>query len=373
MATVRFTHTASITAEARVERTWSAPGTGQAGTATITLARGSVAANPAFIDANGLSLIEVLDEGGCGSWLGVGMEPTFTQAEIVIPAVQVWGILGQRVIQRSGLLSHVSPGYVVSEALRTSLAGVSTVQLAQASDGDAPDIRSIEIDGRDPLAVLTEMMQTASADLHIDAAGGIHWCGPLANATRRDTLLVADGNFHDVSYQPNARERVQEVIATAGETRYTARLPAGDMHAWPAQATINVAAAGDVLVVAAHAELAQRNAPAITIEGSVGPELWSIRERDFIKTLVPWAGFTGISRWCRVVSRSLSDDASRMRVQLQVMQPIAGNVQTAGAGARQKPPQRPGRDGRGGSFLQRLRDMQRTTTDTRREVFRRLP
>jgi hypothetical protein len=194
---------------------------------------------------------------------------------------------------------------------------------------------------------LTALMDASDGELHIATGGEIEWCGPLANASRYDVLLVEGSGFQDVTYTTSIQNRVSEVTSGEGPSEFTARSGDAALDGWPAQATVDGNAA------TAQRELEARSQSSITISGGVTSGHWSIRERDFVQVLIPRAGFGGRMHRCRVLARSLADGDHLMRLELQVMQPVAPTtITSAGAGARQRPPMRAASDLSAGSFAQ---------------------
>jgi hypothetical protein len=188
----------------------------------------------------------------------------------------------------------------------------------------------------------------------VSATGICEWAGPLVGR-RYDVLLVEGGNFHEVRYGTSTQDRVAQVTAGDGPDQYTARRGDAAVGNWSAQATIDGSAS------AAQRELEARSSPVVTISGGVTSEYWDIREHDYISVLVPRAGRTGRIHRCRVLARSLADGDRLMRLVLQVIRPVPTALITgSGAGARQRPPQRPSSDGAMGTFAQAFKLLLRT-------------
>jgi hypothetical protein len=212
-------------------------------------------------------------------------------------------------------------------------------------------------DGQTCMDVLSDMMAASGDELHITASGVVWWAAPFAFASSHQTMLIDGGNFHTGSRRVRNSGRLSEVTAINGDTYYTARDGTAAADGWPGSTSFTTDATGAALVVAARTELQQRVDPTVEISGSVGPELWGIRERDYVTVHLPWAGFSGRTYCCRVLGRRLS--GSEMELVLQVIPNVTGSVLVAGAGGRVRPGMRVSRDGRAGSFVQRQRQQAR--------------
>jgi hypothetical protein len=190
----------------------------------------------------------------------------------------------------------------------------------------------------------------------IDAeTGEVKWLGAFAGDLRNTTLLIAGGNLKEWEYESSGESRVGEVIVKRGNQRF--RLADGNAAlAYPGQVMITVET-GQSMYYLAAVELAQRRRANSMISGGVESSLWHLRERDFIRVIVPQARFHGAEHPCRILGRSLSDDDGLMRLQLQPMDEGSGI---------EKPPMRgggrrtSGHKGRG-SWAQRMRSTQRQT------------
>jgi len=362
MAACTFTNgTASITVDVPASREWRVATTGSVGQATMTLLRSSPAATSTYIDPDGGSIVSIASQGGCGIWRGVILPIAYDGATIQMTALQMGAILGRRIMTRSTAVTNVTAGYVVSVILREALAGVGGLAVTAGSFEGGDHIATYALDGQDAWGALTEMMNQSDGEIDINAeTGEIIWIGSLAAAPRYDPLLIAGGNLRDVSYQTDATNRLAEVVATFGNERYTARRGETAAGGWPAQARVAAKTGGPGLIAAATAELEQRALPAVSISGSVTSADWAIRERQYVRVIVPWARFTGATHVCRVLARSVDDSSPLMTLQLQVIPEVAATTVTSGAGARVRPPQRTGPDRlHSGSFAQQFRQLQR--------------
>lgn len=338
----------AMAADAMCERRWVALVSGEAGEATIRLPRNSDAASSLFIDPEGGSVVRILSNGGCGEWQGVVVDVDDSDANLlIITAYQSGKLLGRRIVNRPGTLVNVSAGYSATVVLTESLSGIRGLSIVNDPfEGGVLSEREFDPNG-DAWGGLTALMDASDGEVHITAGGDVNWCGPLAYAGRYDPLLVEGGNLQDVAYTSSIQNRVSEVTAGEGPQQFTARSGDAARDGWPAQGTVDGTAA------TAQRELEARSQASITISGGVTSEHWSIRERDFVQVLVPRAGFGGRMHRCRVLSRSLTDGDHLMRLELQVIQPVAPTTITgSGAGARQRPPQRASDDLSSGSFAQ---------------------
>ena len=334
---ILFTYgTNSIGVDAPAERRWVLAASGEAGEATIRLPRDSAAASTTYLNPDGGSLVRILSEGGCGEWFGIVADIDDSDPNLLgITAYQPGKLLGIRQLD-AGPIRNTTAGYMATTILREALVGVRGLSLPNAPfEGGTLGEREFDPSG-DAWSGLAALMDASGAEIDVTAAGEINWIGPLANATRYDTLLVAGGNLQEASYRTVGAGRLAEVTAGAGPDAFTARRGDAAADGWPGQATI------DGTAQSAQRELEARADAAILIGGGVTSEHWSIRERDFVNVLIPWAQFGGRLHRCRVLARSLADGEALMRLELQVMRPIAPTtISAVGAGARQPPPQRP--------------------------------
>jgi len=327
----------------------------------MTLPRSSPAATATYIDPDGGSIVSIASQGGCGTWRGVILPIDYDGVTIQLTALQMGAILGRRILTRSAVVANVTAGYVVSVILREALAGVGGLGVTHGPFEGGDHVASYSLDGQDAWGALSEMMDQSDGEIHINAdTGEIIWVGSLAASPRYDPLLIAGGNLRDVSYQTDATNRLAEVVATFGDERYTARRGETAAGGWPTQARVSSETGGAGMIAAATAELEQRTLPAVSISGSVTSAHWAIRERQYVRVIVPWARFTGATHVCRVLARSISDDSPLMPLELQVIPEVAATTVVPGAGARVRPPQRTGPDRlHSGSFAQQFRRLQR--------------
>lgn len=338
----------SIVVDVMAERRWVAPITGEAGEATIRLPRESAANDPVYLDHDGGSLVRILSEGGCGAWSGVVVDIDDTDPGLLtLTAYQPGKLLGKRIVSGLQSLTNVSAGLCATQTLNAALAGVRGLSVRYGPFEGAVLDGTFDPNG-DAWSGITALMDASDGELHITEGGDCQWVGPLACGRRYDTLLIEGGNFQDVQYQTSIQNRVAEVTSGTGPDEFTARRGDAARDGWPAQASID----GGAQV--AQRELEARSAATVTISGGVTSEHWSIRERDYVAVLVPRAGGSGRMHRCRVLARSLADGDHLMRLELQVVRPVAATTITgSGAGGRQRPAQRASADGSSGSFAQR--------------------
>jgi len=334
--------------------------TGEPGSADIRLPYSSGAASSTFVDPRGGSWVEVADEGGIGKWVGIVRELDYGETEIRITAEQPQTMLGDRIMHWETTLRHAQPvGYVAGKVLREALPGVPYLWMDPdwPYDGSDPLMRDYAFSGQDAWAVLLDLMELCTSELVINAdTGEVSWMGALAGDLRQTALLIADGNLRNWSYRASGRERAGEVMVKRGSERYSV-YSGGANIAYPGQVTIT-ADSGYGLHGIAQAELNRRSGAVIAITGAVPSELFSLRERDFVRVVVPPGQFSGAEHPCRILGRSASDDSPLMPLVMQVIDEVAG-VAVA-------PPMRSGGSassgakGRG-SFAQRFRSTQRAT------------
>lgn len=357
MAAITFRRNVSSRAvDAWAERTWQIPATGEPGSASIRLPYTSAAANATYIDPNGGSWVEIADEGGCGKWVGIVREIEYGETEIRLACQQPWCLFGDRVLHWESKYLHPAPvGYYVRKILTEVLPGMPWFWVRYWNEGSDPIIRDFEINGQDAWGALVDLMEQCGSELVINPeTGEITWEGALSGDLRQTAVIIAGGNLKNWSYRASGTERAGEVMAKSGTQRYSAYSGATAI-AYPGQVTIT---ADGSLYGAATAELARRTYSAVTISGQVPSTLFSIRERDFLRVVVPMGKFTGAEHPCRVLGRTRSDDNADMPLMLQVIDELAGVVTAPpmrGGSARTS-----GAKGRG-SFSQRFRSNQRLT------------
>jgi hypothetical protein len=266
-------------------------------------------------------------------------------------------IFGDRVMQVETAYKEALPaGTIAWRVIRDAIAGVPWFWERYLPAESDRTIRGYEIDGQDCWSILQDLMDRSMSELVIDAeTGEVKWLGAFAGDLRNTTLLIAGGNLQEWDYQASGESRVCEVTVKRGRERY--RLADGNAAlAYPGQAMIT-AEGGQSLYYLAALELAQRKSAAAMVAGGVGSALWHLRERDFVRVIVPQARFHGAEHPCRILARSLSDDSALMRLELQVIDEAAGVRQPpmrAGGGRSSGPKGR-------GSWAQRFRSTQRQT------------
>ncbi|MBV6425170.1 MAG: hypothetical protein NAOJABEB_02984 [Steroidobacteraceae bacterium] len=353
MASVVFRRNASSAyADCYAERTWQIPATGDVGQATIELPYSSAAAASSYIDPAGGSWVEIADEGGVGRWVGIVREINYDATSLSLSLAQPWVMLGDRVLRSETTYRQAMPvGYLAGIVLREGLAGLPWLWSRYLPSAAGPLIRNYSVNGQDVWSALLDLMDQSQAEVCIDAeTGEVTWNGALAGDLRQTTLLVADGNFRDWSYRTNGTERAAEVIVKRGSSRlsvYNGTVAKG----YPSQVMVT-ADDGQSLYGVAQAELARRSSVNVTVTGGVPSDLFGIRERDFVRVLLPQANLGGVEHVCRVLSRTVSDDSALMALGLQVIDEALGVIvappmRGASSGAS-------GASGRG-SFAQRQR------------------
>ena len=358
MAAVTFRRNASSRmVDAWCERTWQIPATGDAGEAVIRLPYSSAAASTTYIDPAGGSWVEIANEGGCGAWIGIIREIQYNTAEIQLTCAQPWVLFGDRILHWETTQRHAAPvGYLAGKILREAMSGLPWFwERYLPGEATDPMIRNYEFNGQDAWSALQDLMDQCNSELIIDAeTGEVTWGGALSGDLRQTTLLIADGNLRNWSYRASGQQRAAEVMVKRGNERFSLYSGAGAV-AYPGQVTVT-AATGQSLYNVAAAELPRRAGAAISISGAVTSDLWTIRERDFVRVIVSQAGFSGKEHPCRVLGRRVSDDSPLMQLTLQVIDESVG--------VRVAPPMRGGSTGTSGakgrgSFAQRQRAAQR--------------
>lgn len=355
MALCRFTRDGNtIALDAPAEREWGLVAAGRAGTATVTLPRGSAAASSTYINPEGGSILRISGQAGAGDWVGMVTGLEFSADAIVVSALQPWAILGRRIVRRPLTLTSATPAVIATTVVREALTGLPWFSATLPFTGGGPITLDYDLDGQDAWSVFSDLSRQGGGELHIDAVTGrMDWCGPLAYATQHSGLLVAGVGLQDWRYGVDSAERVTQMTAILDNLRVT--VASGTGSGWAQQAT-TTAGTSFALVDVARAELAALSAPSIAIAGGVTSDWWSIRTRDFVRVLLPGAGFGGETHVCRVVGRRLADGSPLMGVELQVVDTSATLLQ--GIPGRQAPPQRR-------SFAARWRDVLREVNKDR--------
>lgn len=358
MAGVTFRRSASSRmVDAWSERTWSLPSTGDVGSASIRLPYTSAAASATYIDPDGGSWVEIADEGSCGRWIGIIREIQYGATEIELTAFQPAALLGDRVLHWETTFRHTTnAGYIVGRILREVLPGIPYLWSRYTpADGSDPPLRGYSVNGQDAWSAILDLMELSRSELFIDSeTGEVTWEGALAGDLRNTTTLIDGGNLRNTTYRMSGEQRAGEVVAKRGSERLILQHGTATIG-YPGQVTVT-ADAGQSLYVIAASEMERRAGAAVTIGGSVPSSLWTIRERDFVRVLMPAARFGGAEHPCRVLSRSCSDESDLMTLTLQVINEAVG--------VRVAPPMRAastsksGAKGRG-SFAQRQRASQR--------------
>lgn len=364
MARVTFTYNGrSTTVDVPADRAWRAAHTGQAGQATISLPRGSHALSSTYINPDTGSAVLVHDEAGSGIWRGIVTDIGVDGMTTGVTAVQPFQLLGRRIVQSARILRHLTPGLAMTLACNMALDGANALSMATTNEGGGVDISNFQPGGSDLWRVLTDLMANSDGEVHVDVNGVVQWIGPLAGGTRQTELLIAGGNLNNCQYLTSGGDRVAEVIATGTRGTYIARRGEVAAGGWAAQSAIS----GEPGL--AEAEATRRSLPLVQISGAVSPLRWYLRERDFVRVVVPWGRFNGATHTCRVLARSISDRERMMALELQVITstPPPSIPSFIGAGGRQPPPQRPNEDGTGGSPQQQQREVVRRTRRGARE------
>ena len=339
--------------DAWCERSWSLPSTGDVGSARIRLPYTSPAASAAYIDPDGGSWVEIADEGGCGRWLGIVREIQYGATEIELTAYQPAILLGDRVLHWETTFRHTTnAGYVVGRILREVLPGLPFLWSRYTpADGSDPPLRGYSLSGQDAWSALLDLMELSQSELFVDSeTGEVTWEGVLAGDLRNTTTLIDGGNLRNTIYRVSGEQRAGEVVVKRGTERFILQSGTSTIG-YPGQVTVT-ADAGQSLYVIGADELTRRAGASITVGGAVPASLWSIRERDFVRILMPAARFGGAEHPCRVLARSRSDDSDLMDLTLQII--------NESVGVRVAPPMRAsstskaGAKGRG-SFAQQQR------------------
>lgn len=319
MATVRLTRgSSSIIATLPADVAWRMAATGAAGEAAVLIPRGHRAYSSTYINPAGGSLLRIEDERGAGVWLGVTKTPEWTASGLLLKAQQPWAILSKRYVSNGQVLTNTSPGVIVTRALQDAVDGIHFPIRTRLYEACGPVIDRYELRGQDCWSVITDMMRLSDGEISIDPETLIaEWTGAL-NGRQRMGLLVAGKQLQNARYVSSIDDRVTEVIATSGDQTFAAWDGSAAVDHWPAQTTVQGQDGARGLVTPATGELARRNLPMVTLEGEVGPELFSLRERDIVRVAVPFADFTGAMVTARIVARSLSRSGGRMRLGFQV-------------------------------------------------------
>lgn len=349
MATIRFSHTDSIIAQAQCERSWMLPITGNVGQATITLRYDNPAADSNYINMQSGSRVFVYDSDGCGTWVGTITDIDEGPDALRLTAKQPHEILGVRHVTLTGTLRTTSPNAVAYAALTNAGDVFGLHTLDGPWDASGPVIESYGFNGQDAWSVVTAMQEQSDGELNVADDGGLTWCGPFARATTYGTLLQAGSNLRAWSIRTNGGDRIAEAIAIADGVPY--RATDGSVAAQggrPAQAVISAPNARAAQRLA-DTELANRSQPAITITGSVGVTHWGIRERMFVRVIIPRRGGVAARAYaCRVIGRAVSDSSSLMGLTLLVVDAVPSRP-------RMRPTATTAARGRGtGSIAQRL-------------------
>lgn len=317
--------------DAWCERTWMLPSTGEVGTGRIRLPYSSTAASSTYIDPDGGSSVEIISEANCGTWRGIITEINYDNTMIEIAIAQPHILLGRRIIHWEGAQIHPLPiSSIVRKVFRETLPGIPGLWCKTYPTGsNDPLMRGYQYSGQDAWSVLVEMMENSSSEIFIDAdTGEITWEGAMCGDILTEPL-IADGNLHDWRYRALVSSRTSEVTVKTGTHRYTTSNGTSAI-AYPAQSIVT-SGVSMILASSAEAELLRGSGAQVVVEGSVDVELWHLRERQIARVAFPQAGFTGEEHPCRILGRSLSEDSSRMRLILQVIDENADMQQVSPA------------------------------------------
>lgn len=319
MSRVTLRNTTAITIDLPVSRSHVLPIVGQAGQASFTLPYSERAATAAYINPDGGSSV-VIEGGDTGRWVGIVTGLAFDQSGIEVTAHQPSILLSQRTVGYGTHDATQRIGQVALVALRESVATMPWFTIGPtAVDGGVALTDAVSFDYGAAWSILTSLMGMGDEELFIDAeTGRIDWGGAFSHGTLYAPLLCEGGALVGVSTTVDPTARLAHVTARAGIDSYDAY--AGEVAAsgWPAQATVSATGGGNALKAAADSEMGGRIRPRITIDGSVTRDHAAIREGQFVRLLLTRHGFTGGAFCCRVMSRTVDDNAALIGVTFDV-------------------------------------------------------
>jgi hypothetical protein len=303
---------ATYSAELQAKREFRLPATGNAGQGSVLVPYSSPLA--AHVSPNGLDLL-LIQHPTAGDWMGIVTTVEYGDEGITLTALQPWGLIGRRVVQRADTVNNVWPGYLAGIAMdAATVAGM--VQVYPAPNGDTPLVPSYSFGYGDAWSVLQALMDMSDGELSVDAGTGqMDWCGSLSYANAYSPLLIAGQNLRDWKRASEAGDQVSEVLGTFGTGVYSAVYADTAAHHWPAQAMVNANTEREARELAEQV-LSSAAFPAIAVSGSVTYAHAAIRERDYVQVLVPHVGETYT---CRVLARSVDDTANVIGMEFQVM------------------------------------------------------
>lgn len=316
MSYVTFEHTDSITIDVPVECEWAAPGTGRDGSATLTLPYGSPAADAAYINPLGGSLLRVIGEADSSDWRGVIHRPNFTQRGVELSAVELTALLARWPVDLNHVFTNISAEDIVRRALAAGPLPVGGI----AQSG--PHIEGYEFHGEPIWDHVRAMSERSDAELIIDDDYRLHWGG--TGHQSYGTLLNYPKDVAELSWAPDVLDQAIQVTALsdqASATRTLVGLQAG--ASWGAHVVVKTPAS-DQLGAIAEAELARRGRPLETMTAAVTQAHWGIRCGITVQIYVPWAAFTGRIVTGLVIARRRRANSTLMGLELQAIGPDPG-------------------------------------------------
>lgn len=313
----------SIAVDLLARCTWRTPPGGEAGDATVFVPFSSEAASADYIDPDGGSRLTI-DAGSAGVWRGIITRPKFTEHGVSLVAFQTWSLLNRR-LTRWGIFTDIPIGVIAGYAINDAVVGMPELYAGAATyESSGPVLSQFSFQRRTAWEILRELMDQSDGELHVDNdTGRIDWCGPFAASPRYAPLLIAGEDLRDIEIERDIMNQVAEVIGSSGTNiqRYTASR--GDLAArgWAAQSTVSVNDSRTDFLIASAAEglLASASAPEQFLTANVPSEHFGLRERAYVRCLVPWDAFTGRMFSARVLERTVDDASPLMAVRMQVV------------------------------------------------------
>jgi hypothetical protein len=316
----RFTHIATAVDDLQASCTWRTPAGGEAGEASVFVPVTSRAYGSQYIDPEGGSMLAIESDNGGGVWSGIVTQLVFTDGGVTITAHQPWLVLGRRHVRGNLTVTNMPASWIAYTALQDAVAGLPFSLASDPWNDGGPIIGEFSFSRQDAWSIVSEMMDAGSGELHVDpVTQRIEWCGPFAFASRYTPLLVAGNDLRNVSVTVDGTQRIAEVTATHGTDAFTVSRGEAATGGWKASTVVSAPSGSTALATKAIETLEAVANPVATITGGVPVEHWGIRERGYIRALIPFADFDGLTVSGRVLERTISDASPLMTIKAQVV------------------------------------------------------
>lgn len=220
-----------ITLDCFAEPTWAASGGQAIGSASLRIARDSLAWDSDIINEQGGMLVDI--HTAAGLWRGIADRPTYTPAGMELEALHINAWATIRHVATGRRMFGVTAGAVAKRAVRDALVGLGSVPVTMGAILEAPPLINYAFDGQSLISVLTDLQNQTGQTWLIDDLLRFAWVQQVGKY--QELTVIDDGQFLGHLSGDRLADQYLETVEIEQSGRTFTAFDRGAPALWPAQ------------------------------------------------------------------------------------------------------------------------------------------